>query len=185
MNKKILSIFALIMALSFAVSCSNSDTTGTGGNNGGGNPTAVTKDTIATAVKGALGATLKVKEDGATMKTDNTVVTLETGSITITITDESLNTGSDDATKTTAVASLNALKAEVKTALVAQGLVIEGDITFAEASNSNPSYTINATATSIKPNTDTTKYTLPTELKDQDAITIKVVLTLGSSGVWA
>ena len=33
MNKKILSIFALIMALSFAVSCSNSDTTGTGGNN--------------------------------------------------------------------------------------------------------------------------------------------------------
>ena len=33
MNKKILSIFALIMALSFAVSCSNEESTGTGGNN--------------------------------------------------------------------------------------------------------------------------------------------------------
>ena len=37
MNKKILSIFVMIMALSlFGVSCSNEDSTGTGGNNSGG-----------------------------------------------------------------------------------------------------------------------------------------------------
>ncbi|TXJ41180.1 hypothetical protein [Brachyspira pilosicoli] len=42
MNKKILSIFVMIMALSlFGVSCSNEDSTGTGGNNsdGSGTPT--------------------------------------------------------------------------------------------------------------------------------------------------
>lgn len=57
MNKKILSIFALIMALSFAVSCSNEGSTGTGGNNGGGgnvgsgNYTTITDAEILTAVK--------------------------------------------------------------------------------------------------------------------------------------
>ena len=53
MNKKILSIFALIMALSFAVSCSNEDKSGAGGNNGGGSgKTTITDDQILEAVKG-------------------------------------------------------------------------------------------------------------------------------------
>ena len=52
MNKKILSIFVMIMALSlFGVSCSNEDSTGTGGNNSGptggsGTPTPPTKEEV-------------------------------------------------------------------------------------------------------------------------------------------
>ncbi|WP_302279760.1 hypothetical protein [Brachyspira pilosicoli] len=52
MNKKILSIFVMIMALSlFGVSCSNEDSTGTGGNNSGttggsGTPTPLTKEEV-------------------------------------------------------------------------------------------------------------------------------------------
>ena len=44
MNKKILSIFVMIMALSlFGVSCSNEDSKGTGGNNSGNNNNDITK----------------------------------------------------------------------------------------------------------------------------------------------
>ena len=50
MNKKILSIFALIMALSFAVSCSNEGKSGAGGNNNG--KTTITDAQILEAVKG-------------------------------------------------------------------------------------------------------------------------------------
>ena len=56
MNKKILSIFVMIMALSlFGVSCSNEDSTGPGGNNSGGTggdtggsgtPTPLTKEEV-------------------------------------------------------------------------------------------------------------------------------------------
>ena len=47
MNKKILSIFVMIMALSlFGVSCSNENSTGTGGNNSG-TPTPPTKEEVA------------------------------------------------------------------------------------------------------------------------------------------
>ena len=68
MNKKILSIFALIMALSFAVSCSNEDKSGAGGNNGGGSGTGggkeITLEKIQEAVQ-ALGTVTAADNKGS------------------------------------------------------------------------------------------------------------------------
>lgn len=199
MNKKILSIFVMIMALSlFGVSCSNEDSTGTGGNNSGGTgggtgtptptptPTTVNKDTIAKAVKDALGTTISVnKTDNKTMKTDQTSVTLEDGKINITITDTALNTANDGA-KADAVTSLTAKKAGFKSALEGLGLIVgKEDITFAAgtATKNTLDITVGGAKISSK-TTDAAKFTLPSELKDKETITITLKLVLGDSGTW-
>lgn len=78
MNKKILSIFVMIMALSlFGVSCSNEDSTGTGGNNSGYNNNDTTKpDGLASTYDGTW---YFYSEDGAT-KGDT--ITIANGGIT-------------------------------------------------------------------------------------------------------
>lgn len=205
MNKKILSIFVMIMALSlFGVSCSNEDSTGTGGNNsgntggtGGGTgtptptptptPTTVNKDTIAKAVKDALGTTISVnKTDKKTMKTDQTSVTLEDGAINITITDTALN-AANDGVKDDAVASLTAKKKEFKDALTSQGLEVETgkDITFTAGANTAKTFNITVAGAKISSKTtDAAKFTLPDTLKNKDNITITLKLVLGDSGTW-
>lgn len=207
MNKKILSIFVMIMALSlFGVSCSNEDSTGTGGNNSGTTggsgtpaptptptptpnpkptPTQVDQNTIASALKVALGTTISVnKTDNKTMKTDQTSVTLEDGKINITITDTALN-AANNGVKTDAVASFTKIKDKFKEALVSQGLeAATGDITFAgTAATKTLDITVGGAKVSSK-TTDAAKFTLPDTLKDKDAITITLKLVLGDSGTW-
>lgn len=203
MNKKILSIFVMIMALSlFGVSCSNEDSTGTGGNNSGTTdgsgtptptptptPTKVDQNTITSALKAALGTTISVNNTGKkTMKTDNTTVTLEDGKINITITDTTLNTA-NDGVKTEAVDSFTKIKDKFKEALVSQGLeAATGDITFtAGTAGTAATKTLDITVGGAKVSsktTDAAKFTLPDTLKDKDAITITLKLVLGDSGTW-
>ena len=199
MNKKILSIFVMIMALSlFGVSCSNEDSTGTGGNNSGTTdgsgtptptptPTKVDQNTITSALKAALGTTITINNTGnKTMKTDQTSVTLGDGAINITITDTAFN-DANDGVKDDAVASLTAKKKEFKDALTSQGLEVETgkDITFTAGDNTAKTFNITVAGAKISSKTtDAAKFTLPDTLKNKDAITITLKLVLGDKGTW-
>ena len=81
MNKKILSIFALIMALSFAVSCSNEDKSGAGGNNGGGTGTGLTL----TVKSGAVSAPLTANTAAAAVVTTAFSVNEDDTGVTYTV----------------------------------------------------------------------------------------------------
>lgn len=77
MNKKILSIFVMIMALSlFGVSCSNEDSTGTGGNNSGNTNDTTKPDGLASTYDGTW---YFYSEDG---KIKGDTITIANGGIT-------------------------------------------------------------------------------------------------------
>lgn len=205
MNKKILSIFVMIMALSlFGVSCSNEDSTGTGGNNSGNtggsgtptptpnpNPTTitVTTDTLKKAA-GALGGdsdSLLIKSDKTILNlASKTKVTVDANTITITITDDTLNTANDGSksdTKTNIEKVLNGLKTEMKK----QGV----DITAADVGNAtdeadiNKAKAVSFTLYALKvADTETTKYVLPEAIKELK--NVKIVIAIGSgTGSWS
>ena len=85
MNKKILSIFALIMALSFAVSCSNDSNNPNKGNGGGTGDTSL----VLTVGDGSITKTLKLTAPAANTATDTTgafSVTEDDTKVTYTVT---------------------------------------------------------------------------------------------------
>ena len=191
MNKKILSIFALIMALSFAVSCSNDSTDPK--NDGGSGKTTITAttDTLKKAAV-ALGGdsdSLVIKDNGSktiSSLASKTVVTVAANTITITITDTTLDAASDGSkvnTKANIEKVLDGLKTEMKkqgvniTATDAGTAADESDIGSAKA----VSFTL---AASKVADTETTKYVLPKDITDLK--NVKIVIAIGNgTGSWA
>ena len=192
MNKKILSILLVVMSLSFfSLSCvyvstrpSNSITEeGTsGGTDGGSNPgdggtvsgpTVVNADSIANAVKSALGNEIEVGPS-LTMSTSDTRVLLSDSSIHITIYDGNLDTKGAD--ESHIITYLNGFSDKMKSAFTSQGLLISDALTFKVNKTSGTSLYINLIASSIKSNPDAEAFTLPGELKDKNSITIELEL---------
>ena len=213
MNKKILSILVMIMALSlFTVSCSYAGTSpsgngtgettpggggttpggggttpGGGGETGG--PTVVTSETIASAIKSVLGTQIPIgtKQDGSSatlyMPTDNSRCLLSDSAIKINIIDTTIENPLGCSKKTT-IDYFNSRANEIKSTLSQQGIVIEGNLVFQDNSNfPGVILDINATATSIKASTDTESFTLPDELKNKNKIKITFELHI-SMGEW-
>ena len=206
MNKKILSILVMIMALSlFTVSCSYAGTSpsgngtgettpggggttpGGGGETGG--PTVVTSETIASAIKSVLGTQIPIgtKQDGSSatlyMPTDNSRCLLSDSAIKINIIDTTIENPLGCSKKTT-IDYFNSRADEIKSTLSQQGIVIEGNLVFQDNSNfPGVILDINATATSIKASTDTESFTLPDELKNKNKIKITFELHI-SMGEW-
>ncbi len=214
MNKKILSILVMIMALSlFTVSCSYAGTSPSGNGTGettpgggvntgngeetGSNPTVVTSETIASAIKSVLGTQIPIgtKQDGSSatlyMPTDYTRASISYSAIDIEIIDQSPQNPVGCSKKTT-IDYFNSRSSEIKSTLSQQGIVIEGDLVFKDhdaygeddpPSTSTPILVIDATATSIKPNPDTKAFTLPDDIKGKDKIAITFKLHIGM-GEW-
>lgn len=207
MNKKILPILLVVMSLSFfSLSCvyvstraSNSVTEEdtSGGTDGGSNPgdggtvsgpTVVNADSIANAVKSALGNEIEV---GTSMKmsTDSAHVTLSDSTITFQIdhfmTPSDPNTSIANASRAHLIKYLNEqCSANIKQAFILQGIDIQGNLVF-EVKNylQGPVLFINLKADSIKSNPDTEAYTLPAELKDKQSITIEFKIN-ADTGDW-
>ena len=167
MNKKILSILVMIMALSlFTVSCSYAGTSpsgngtgettpggggttpGGGENTGGGggtgsNLTVVTSETIASAIKSVLGTQIPIgtKQDGSSatlyMPTDNSRCLLSDSAIKINIIDTTGENPSGCSKKTT-IDYFNSRANEIKSTLSQQGIVIEGNLVFQDNVNNMP-----------------------------------------------
>ena len=207
MNKKILSILVMIMALSlFTVSCSYAGTSPSGNGTGettpggggptpgggggtGSNPTVVTSETIASAIKSVLGTQIPIgtKQDGSSatlyMPTDYTRASISYSAIDIEIIDQSPQNPVGCSKKTT-IDYFNSRANEIKSTLSQQGIVIEGNLVFQDNGNmSGTILVIDATATSIKASTDTESFTLPDELKNKNKIKITFELHI-SMGEW-
>ena len=206
MNKKILSILVMIMALSlFTVSCSYAGTSPSGNGTGettpggggttpgggetGSNPTVVTSETIASAIKSVLGTQIPIgtKQDGSSatlyMPTDNSRCLLSDSAIKINIIDTTIENPLGCSKKTT-IDYFNSRANEIKSTLSQQGIVIEGNLVFQDNGNMPGTIlVIDATSTSIKASTDTESFTLPDELKNKNKIKITFELHI-SMGEW-
>ena len=185
MNKKILSIFVMVMALSLlGVSC-NKKTTDPTNNGGSTGPTTVTatQETLKKAALAGLGTTLKINSTGSkTITLDGkTEIELAADSITIAITDTSLDTA-NDGDKSDTVTSLDAVLAQLKTEMKKQGVDITAGSVGTATDGITGVVTFDLAAQKVA-DTSSTKYVLPDTITGLTKVVIKITIGSGT-GSW-